>query len=180
MREFTTSEVVALFDLDERRVRKDVEYGVLDVKSPPRFDLADVAYMLTMSRAHLDLGVSDRKMLYARIAQALATRRFELELGAYLIVRLESVLHDIAARVDEFDAWVKRLVQDPHILGGEPVFPNSRLAVRHVGEMARRGGSVREILEDYPTLTEKDVEFARRFVTAYPRVGRPRGQTPAR
>ena len=40
MTEPTPSEVVALVNLDERRVRKDVEYGVFErIESPPRFDL---------------------------------------------------------------------------------------------------------------------------------------------
>jgi hypothetical protein len=44
--ELTPSEVVALFGLDERRVRKDVEHGVFDRgKSPPRFALAEVVYL---------------------------------------------------------------------------------------------------------------------------------------
>ena len=56
-----------------------------------------------------------------------------------------------------------------------------RLAVRQIGEMARRGATVAEILEDYPYLIELDVELAKRFVTAYPRLGRPRSrEAPAR
>jgi len=55
------------------------------------------------------------------------------------------------------------------------------VVVRHVGEMARRGASVEEIVEDYPNLRKQDVEFAKRYVAAYPRVGRPRaGEAPAR
>ena len=86
-----------------------------------------------------------------------------------------------SARIERFARWKKRLVIRDNILGGEPVFPNSRLAVRQVGEMALRGASVREILEDYPYLGEQDIEFAKQFVTAYPRVGRPRvREVPAR
>jgi len=64
----------------------------------------------------------------------------------------------------DFDQWRNALVTRADILGGEPVFPNGRLAVRHVGEMARRGASVDEILADYPKLSRQDVEFAQRFV----------------
>jgi uncharacterized protein (DUF433 family) len=41
-------------------------------------------------------------------------------------------------------------------------FDNTRISVFHIGKMAARGVSVREILEDYP-LTRKDVKFARRY-----------------
>jgi uncharacterized protein (DUF433 family) len=95
--------------------------------------------------------------------------------------KLASAVHEIESRIERFARWKKKLVIRDDILGGEPVFPRSRLAVRHVGEMARRGAPVKEILEDYPYLEPQDVEFAKQFVTAYPRAGRPRvREAPAR
>jgi uncharacterized protein (DUF433 family) len=175
--ELTPSEVVALFGLDERRVRKDVEHGVFDRgRSPPRFALAEVVYLFAVTGFGVDLGVDDRKKLYRLIAAALAERTppKSIELGAYLELRLASAVHEVKARIDRFTKWKKRLFTRDDILGGEPVFPNSRLAVRKIGEMARRGGSVKDILDDYPYLDEHDVEFAKQFVAAYPRIGRPR------
>lgn len=64
----------------------------------------------------------------------------------------------------DFDRWKRTLVRHDDILGGETVFPNSRVAVRHIGEIARRGASVDEIVADYPNLSKRDVEFAKRFV----------------
>ena len=60
------------------------------------------------------------------------------------------------------------------VLGGEPTFPQSRLAVRHVGGMLLKGASKDELLDDYPYLTDVDIEFAPLYTRAYPRVGRPR------
>jgi uncharacterized protein (DUF433 family) len=68
----------------------------------------------------------------------------------------------------DFDRWKRTLVRHDDILGGEAVFPKSRLAVRHIGEMARRGASVDEIVADYATLSKQDVEFAKRFVVENP------------
>jgi uncharacterized protein (DUF433 family) len=177
MQELTPSEVVALFGLDERRVRKDVEYGVFDrQKGPPRFALAEVAYFAAVAHLGVELGVEDRKKLYRMIAAALDERKppDSIELGAYLEVKLGSVVRDVEERIERFSKWKKKIVTREDILGGEPVFPKSRLAVRQIGEMARRGAPVKEIVEDYPYLDEQDVEFAKLFVTAYPRVGRPR------
>ena len=184
MTELTPSEVVALFGLDERRVRKDVEHGVFDRrKSPPRFALAEIVYLFAVAALGFELGVEDRKKLYRLIAAALAERTPPkiIELGAYLEVKLASVVHDVEDRLERFAKWKKKLVIRDDILGGEPVFPHSRLAVRQVGEMARRGASLKEILEDYPYLKEQDIEFAKQFAVAYPRVGRPRArEAPAR
>jgi uncharacterized protein (DUF433 family) len=184
MTELTASEVVALFGLDERRVRKDVEHGVFHrSKGPPRFALAEVVYLFAIAAFGLDLGVDDRKKLYGLIAGALAERRppRSIELGTYLELQLAAAVQEVQRRIERFATWKKRLVTRDDILGGEPVFPKSRLAVRQVGEMALRGASVEEILEDYPYLDEQDIEFAKQFVTAYPRVGRPRvREAPAR
>ena len=76
MNELTPTEVVALFGLDERRVRKDVEYGVFDrLKGPPRFALAEVVYLFAVGGLALELGVDDRKKLYRLIAAALDERK---------------------------------------------------------------------------------------------------------
>lgn len=68
----------------------------------------------------------------------------------------------------DFDRWKRTLVRHDDILGGEAVFPKSRLVVRHIGEMARRGASVAEIVADYPSLSAQDVEFAKRFMVEDP------------
>jgi len=182
MTELTTSEVTALFDLDERRVRKDVEYGVFgELESPPRFDLAEVVYLYASAGLGFELGVDDRKKLYRMIAAALLAKKpRELELSAYVVVKLVAAVHDVEARLSDFEKWKKKLVEREDVLGGEPVFPKSRLAVRHIGEMARRGASVGESNSDHPNMGNQDVEFGKRYAAAYPRVGRPRGSSPTR
>ena len=169
-------EVVALFGLDERRVRKDVELGVFGRMSPPRFQFPQVVYLFTVAALGFELGVADRKRLYALIATALrkVKQPASVDLGDFVEVRLGRAAREVKGRVDRFDAWKKKLVVRDDILGGEPVFPKSRLAVRQVGEMYCRGASVEELREDYPNLKEHDIEFAKLFAQAYPRVGRPR------
>ncbi|MCB0090020.1 MAG: DUF433 domain-containing protein [Caldilineaceae bacterium] len=71
---------------------------------------------------------------------------------------------------DEFRGflqWIEGLGADPDVMGGAETFPNSRLTVRHVGEILERGVDVQEILEDYPYLSGSDLEFARLFVRVY-------------
>ncbi|MDJ0795321.1 MAG: DUF433 domain-containing protein [Calothrix sp. MO_167.B12] len=57
---------------------------------------------------------------------------------------------------------------------GEAVFPNSRLTVRHIGAMLERGESPSVIREDYPYLTEEDIQFSRLYVKAYLSIGQPK------
>ena len=69
-----------------------------------------------------------------------------------------------SASENEFKKWRNNLVTDPNILGGETVFPNSRLSVSHIGRLLERGELKEIILEDYPYLSQTDLEFASIYV----------------
>lgn len=173
---FTTSEVAAFTGLEERRVRKDVEHGLFGAVSPPRFDFPAVVYFHTLAELGFDLGVDDRRKLYTRIHEACRievvsetiawTRVTELKIG-------ESA-RELKHKLETFEKWKSKLVEDEQILGGEPVFPKSRLAVRQVGGMLLNGATVEDVRDDYPYLNDQDIEYAKLYAQAYPRVGRPR------
>ena len=177
MQALTTKEVVALFGLDERRVRKEVEHGILDVTSPPQFDLAAVVYLRALFELGFELGgVDDRKRLYSLILRAMQRSKppATVALSPIVELKLGSIVRYVKDRSTRFQRWRKRIVVDERVLGGEPVFPKSRLAVRNVGGLLLRGNSLDDIRGDYPYLTDEDLEFARMFAVAYPRLGRPR------
>ena len=72
----TTNEVVALFGLDERIVRKEVEHGILGVGSPPRFDLPAVVYLRALSSLGFEMGkLADRKRLHEMIRKFLGMQK---------------------------------------------------------------------------------------------------------
>jgi uncharacterized protein (DUF433 family) len=167
MMALTTNEAAALTGLDESAVRKDVELGVIEVASPPRFAEPVLVYFLARAQLGFQLGVEDRKRLYALISDAIERDIARVEVGRGWLLdvgEIEAALRDRLVRFSDA------------ILGGEPVFPGSRLAVRHVGEMLSRGGDPREVREDYPYLSDEDLAFARLYTTAYPKMGRPRAR----
>lgn len=181
MAELTTAEVVALTGLNEGTVRKDVEHGIAGHGSPPRFRETDVVYFAAISNYLFELQLADRKTLYHQIAQALAARLNTIELGHGFLLELRKIAQDVLAKHSNFESWKEqRVVEDERILGGEPVFRGSRLAVRHIGELMRRGVRSAEIREDYPHLSDSDLEFARLYTLSYPRLGRPRDESPSR
>jgi uncharacterized protein (DUF433 family) len=173
---FTTTEAAALVDLPERQIRKEFEHGLLSSKAKPRLSFSSLVYLLTLKQIGLELGVADRKRLLKAVRNALAhgAQPEEVPLTTVLTLQIGTVVRDVESKVKAFETWKAKLVCDEAVLGGEPVFPRSRLAVRHVGAIAERGEPVERILEDYPYVTERDVEFARTFARAYPRAGRPR------
>ena len=50
------------------------------------------------------------------------------------------------------------IVRDPKICGGEPVIRDTRVTLRTVLASPADGDAVADILRDFPTLTERDVQ----------------------
>ena len=50
------------------------------------------------------------------------------------------------------------IVRDPRICGGEPVIRGTRVTIRIILASLAEGAGAKEIVEDFPTLTEEDVQ----------------------
>jgi uncharacterized protein (DUF433 family) len=64
----------------------------------------------------------------------------------------------------KYQAWKQKLIQDPAIMGGETVFPNSRVTVCRIAALVERGEHPSVILEDYPNLRDIDLKFAPLYI----------------
>ena len=53
--------------------------------------------------------------------------------------------------------YQRYIVRDPKICGGEPVIKGTRVTVRTVLASLAEGATIEEILEDFPTLKDRDV-----------------------
>lgn len=59
-----------------------------------------------------------------------------------------------------------RIVRDPKICGGEPVFKGTRVTLRTVLASLAEGATAEEILADFPSLKVEDVQAAIAFAAA--------------
>ncbi|NEO74596.1 DUF433 domain-containing protein [Moorena sp. SIO3H5] len=73
----------------------------------------------------------------------------------------------LLALIEKFAIWVDSLVRDPNMMGGELIFPQSRLSVRRIAARLNRGESPELILEDYPYLSPIDLAFAQLYMEIY-------------
>ena len=48
-------------------------------------------------------------------------------------------------------------MRDPEILGGLPIFRGTRVPIRNLFDYLKRGGTVEEFLEDFPTVSFEQV-----------------------
>jgi uncharacterized protein (DUF433 family) len=99
-------------------------------------------------------------------------REWSKSINAVFTVNWEALIEEVGPRIDLYREGLARIREDDEILGGEPVFDGTRLAVRHIGGMRAKGEPIERILEDYSELTADDVEFARLYTEAHPLVGR--------
>jgi uncharacterized protein (DUF433 family) len=194
-------EVVTLADVPERRVRKDIETGVL---AEPRFvRLGDTRLAFTWNSVVLFAAVYGNDSLNGKLRKRALAKLDQLrpvywtvvpspldrdgarwicayetkesvDIDRYLSINLDRVLHRVSPRVEVYHAGLSRVEERDDVLGGEAVFRETRLSVLHIGKMAEAGERIENILEDYPYLNEDDIKFASLYFRAHPTTGRPR------
>ena len=60
--------------------------------------------------------------------------------------------------------WREHIHSNPGILGGKPVVKGTRISVELILEYLSEGGTVDEIIDGYPSLTETDIRAAIAFM----------------
>jgi uncharacterized protein (DUF433 family) len=68
----------------------------------------------------------------------------------------------------------RRVISNPDISEGEPVFEGTRIPLAHVSALVRNGIDAAEILEDYPGLSARDLAYAAIHARMKAPPGRPR------
>jgi uncharacterized protein (DUF433 family) len=83
---------------------------------------------------------------------------------------------ELATSLRELRRARRLVVNDPEIMGGDPVFRGTRVPVHMIGELVAQGSTQAELLEGYPRLTAEMIRLAPVYAAAYPLRGRPRNQ----
>lgn len=60
----------------------------------------------------------------------------------------------------EMLGYLKWIIVDPKILSGKPVFKGTRIPISIVPKMIRDGASFKNIIEEYPRLSQDDIKAA--------------------
>jgi uncharacterized protein (DUF433 family) len=58
---------------------------------------------------------------------------------------------------------IEQITANPKILGGKPIVRGTRISVEFILDLLASGVSEKEILEDYPHLTKKDIHACLRY-----------------
>ncbi|MGB8932081.1 MAG: DUF433 domain-containing protein [Anaeromyxobacteraceae bacterium] len=183
--DLTLKETSVLSGASEKAIRHELAAHVVRASRSGlhrRFSARDVVYFFLVNELPVGLDKSLRKELFDLLAadKERAGRwrrephRLVLDGDVPVVLPTDDLVKRVEERVGTFLRGRERVVSRPEVLGGEPVFDGTRISVRFVGERARKGESVKELLDDYPALESADVEFARMYVALGPPPGRPR------
>jgi uncharacterized protein (DUF433 family) len=173
---FTPNEAAALIEISPKRIYKEIEYRIIRSDNPShnRISFGTLVYLRALKEINFDFSVSYRISLYEALQTAWEQQMSTLKFGKFFTLNVSEIGQELQTLIDRFEAWKARLVSNPNILGGEIVFPDSRLSVQRIGGSLERGESLELLREDYPYLTDEDFDFARIYVKAYPIQGRPK------
>ena len=172
---FTPNEAAAFAYLPPMRVYKEIEYKVIQpVNNAPRLSFAALIYLRALKEINFEFSVQYRTSLYQSLVKAIEEKASTVEFAKFFVLQLNSISQELSELISQFKEWKSHLVTDPNIMGGQTVFPNSRLSVHHIGKIIDRGESLQLIQEDYPYLSELDLKFAPLYAKAYPVMGRPK------
>lgn len=183
-RTFTPREAAAIAELPSKRVYAEIRQ-VIHSQAPHRLRFLELTYLRMLQAAEYGAGISysieRRRHIYGQV-KAVGRSVRQLQVGAVFTIDLSELARQMEQRLADYDDWESRITADPSIMGGEPVFPGTRLPVYQVGALINRGEAAnaseaakirQELQEDYPELTQQDFDFARIYASANSREGRP-------
>jgi uncharacterized protein (DUF433 family) len=176
---FSLKEAAAIVGVPEPAVRKAIESGlirprVVSAGRAPRyrFGVRDMLYLKLVAGFPLALGREDKVALGRVLAgggrPSAAVDMWQAREGDLvaragdLVVRVEvgPVRRALARDLLAYRRGRGRIVSDPAVLGGEPVFEGTRVPLAHVAALIARGVPLEEVAEDYPALGRDDLAFA--------------------
>lgn len=176
IREYTPAEAAAVSEVGVKSV-----HNAIDKRIIPRSGASAGGRALTdddLLRLKLWYGVgsiltAERRMrLFEAIAKDPAAETVRAD--DYLIVDVARAREQLAARADALREAEGMIHSVKAVMGGEPVFRDTRIPVRAIATMRNQGADVEELLEGYPSLSARMIELAEIWTAAHPARGRPK------
>lgn len=158
----------------KRKINKAVRY---------QFSAGDVLLVKVLVEFPFALSKEDKQSLAKILSRGSRTAARWSREGADLVYRsgdmqvlveCKAFRQKVARNLSAFRWGRRRIVSDPDVLGGEPVFRGTRIPLQHIASLFRKEVAVNEIAEDFPALGARDLAYARLFSRLSERPGRPR------
>ena len=188
---FSVSEAAAIAEVSPETIRTALEKKSVAPSSKRKtgkavryqFSVGDVLLVKVLVEFPFALSKEDKKSLakilsrgsrraarWSRKGADLVYRSGDIEVSVECKVFRQKVARNLSA----FRWGRRRIVSKPDVLGGEAVFRGTRIFLQHIAFLFRKGVPEKEIAEDFPALSSRDLAYARLFSRLGERPGRPR------
>jgi uncharacterized protein (DUF433 family) len=178
--QYTAAEAAFVLREPVRAVKKSLDLGpvrsvlVRRAGAPVRaIGWSDLFYLYAVRALRDELTPKARGEFYEALQQAPVEKRDEVRFGRFrisvrdLIEEVERRTSDLAALAETVDFQTD----------GEPLLKGTSVEVYRIAALLEGGGSIDQVLQDYPSLSRKQVETAQAYAEAYPKAGRPYPRT---
>jgi uncharacterized protein (DUF433 family) len=188
---FSVNEAAAIAEVSAETIRTALEKKSVTASHKRRlgkavrhqFSVGDVLFIKLLAEFPFPMSRQDKQSLAQVLARGsrqappwsmrgadLVYRSGDIQLS----VQCKSFRQTVDRNLAAFRWGKRRVVSLPDVLGGEPVFRGTRVALRQVASLFRKGVSQQEIGEDFPNLSEQDLAYARLCSRLGEKPGRPR------
>jgi len=188
---FSVNEAAAIAEISPETIRTALEKKSVAPSRRYRagkavrhqFSPGDVLYVKVLSEFPFPLSKQDKRSLAQVLAQGhRKASHWSLEDAdlvyrsgnMQVLVQCKTLRQTVDQNVTAFRWGKQRIVSSPDILEGEPVFRGTRIPLRHVASLFRKGIPAEEIAEDFPSLTGLDFAYARLASRFGEKPGRPK------
>jgi uncharacterized protein (DUF433 family) len=187
---FSLREAAAIAGIPESRIRTAIEKRSI---TPPssrvgksiryEFDLNELLFIKLLTEFPFSLQKEDKDSLRQLVGKSSGSvGRWQMRGPDLLIqkgelsvsVHYHPLRKQLVQNANLYRKGGDRILSDPEILGGEPVFKGTRIPLEHIASLFRKGVSETEIREDYSALSDLDLAFAAIHARMSPPPGRPR------
>lgn len=188
---FTLDEAAAIAELPPDTIRTALEKRAVTpsrkVKTGKavryRFSEGDVLFLLVLTEFPFPLAKQDKDSLAKVLAHGRKAANHWASQGPDLVfhsgemiicIELKPFRETVEKNVAAYRWGKERIVSSPDILSGEPIFRGTRIPLEHVASLFRKQVPEEEIAEDFPSLSARDLEYARLAARLGAPPGRPR------
>jgi uncharacterized protein (DUF433 family) len=188
--QFSVKEAAAIADVPEPFIRKAIVQKAVRPRRVSagravrhRFGVNDMLFLKVISEFPFDLPRRDkdalRSLLEGKQTRAGRWSKTKTDFVArngdlVIVVECKDVRSRLSRDLATYRRGVRRIVSDPEIMAGEPVFAGTRISLAHVAALIAKGIPFEELAEDYPALSRADLDFAAIHSKMKRSPGRPR------
>lgn len=169
----TVAEAAFVTKVDPKEIDREVDAEILPGgKGAREFKRSALIYIKAIAPIRSEISPALRKEVFSAVETALAKRNEIAHVGA-LYLPLKAIEAELLEEFKDLETLKRDMIEKrADILGGEPLIKGTRIPVRVVADLVKKGASKRELKTDYD-LSPAQVEAAVLYDKITPRRGRP-------